>query len=237
MSVEDSKYNSTAVAVDLDRTTINTDTAIAILIEISRDAYPDFVAELERRRNEPHLDVFDIARRTIGKEVAPSVLQEFSKYIRDQGNGRELLLDGAMDTFRLLKERNIAHFTLTTGRPEWQEPKITGIDILDSVPYVVLGQYDKGYAMRTWRRANGEFHIPAIERPTHGVGYVAIRELVLIDDSQTAFIGLPDEARGYLLEPDQDIFNRAKERHSIPDSVTRVNDLKDVARLIEANEL
>lgn len=146
-------------------------------------------------------------------------------YIERAENIRKDLLEpGADEYMQYLSSRGDKYCIMTYGSQRWQQLKIEGAGF-SKVPLVIVNNKRKGDYIANWfDKHNRRFNIPGICF-SNGGGSIA-KEVVLVDDKATAFVGLPAGARGYLVQGSAKI--SSSDTGVIPNSVKRVSRINQI---------
>lgn len=126
---------------------------------------------------------------------------------------QKYLLPGANKLLTFLQQQAIAHGILTYGQADWQQAKILAAGLAD-LPVLVTDQTDKGTLIASWRQASGAYQLP----PELG-GQIAER-IMLVDDHDYSFEGLPTEALGLYCGIDPEV--------RLPANVYRISHLSEI---------
>lgn len=130
--------------------------------------------------------------------------------------------DGATELLATLAHRGTPFMILTYGGKKWQEAKLAAAG-LDSIPYLVTDRKDKGTIIAGWYDETAAiFAVPSSDGTAR-----RFRQIVLVDDKATAFIGLPEEAKGYWFRPDNSPLRKSQDGE-IPDNVTAISTLQEL---------
>ena len=111
---------------------------------------------------------------------------------------QKYLLPGANQLLTFLQQQAIAHGILTYGQADWQQAKILAAG-LANLPVLVTDQTDKGTLIASWRQVSGAYQLP----PELG-GQIA-EQIMLVDDHDYSFEGLPTEALGLYCGIDSEV--------------------------------
>ncbi len=192
------------VLLDLDRTLLNTEAAMADYVALIRQHDANLSNRLywAWRQAEDSNESFD-ARRFLIEEVVmervpQSTVDQFDKLfsIPDQVD-YSYLNDGAGELLQALDERQVPHGVLTYGSVEWQTLKLQASG-LDALPHIVTQQRAKGRVLTSWMQPSGEIKLPKkLTDRYKALGGGTLSSVVLVDDKLEALVGLPDGVTGY----------------------------------------
>lgn len=149
-----------------------------------------------------------------------------NKYIKFACEAPGSLLEpGAIELIDFLKTNKHHHCIMSFGDPELQDMKIIGAGLEDIVRLIVSTE-QKGLHIANWKNDKLDY----FSIPEHcfkdGVPRKA-KEVVLVDDTAHNFSGIPDGARGYLIQDIKRLRTLSKQ-HKVPPSVKRVTRLDEV---------
>jgi hypothetical protein len=149
----------------------------------------------------------------------------FNAYIKHaHSSPGSLLKSGARELLDFLTISNYSHCIMTYGDPLWQTTKIIAAGFEDVRRMIVPSEYKSRYIASWFDSEDGFFAIPEVCFPDNKPRKT--REVILVDDKTSAFEGLPDKARGYLVK---DTSNAALlQQGAIPPSVRRVSCLNEI---------
>lgn len=163
------------------------------------------------RENDPSVDI-DVFQHT------------FIKYA--QSNPGSLLEPGANEFMNFLRSTNYGFCFMSFGDKAWQTTKIIAAGFEDVAKIIVSNEY-KGRNIAEWFSVRGGYFVIPGGCFLDGVSRKA-REIILLDDKVKAFNGLPDRARGYLLQDISRIY--LSPQGKIPSSVKRVTRLDEIIK-------
>ena len=119
---------------------------------------------------------------------------------------QKYLLPGANQLLTFLQQQAIAHGILTYGQADWQQAKILAAGLAD-LPVLVTDQTDKGTLIASWRQVSGTYQLPP-------------ELIMLVDDHDYSFEGLPTEALGLYCGIDPEV--------RLPANVYRISHLSEI---------
>lgn len=188
--MSNSRHVRTFYLIDLDRTLLDTDLASEVLLAIVAAEDPSRSEEVRNHLQETsqfgsQYSLHDSLEQTLGSDEAARL--EAVYIARDN---HELLRLGALDILAFAKSAETAGGILTYGSTAGQTMKLKALK-LDKEPYIVTQQPYKGEVIAQWRRSEGGFQLP------EAYGGITSEEVVLVDDRELSFEGLPEGAIGY----------------------------------------
>ena len=214
------RHVKTFYLIDLDRTLLDTDHASQALIDIVA-AEDQAAAERvsshlqETARFGSQYSLHDSLGTVLGTEWRDRVE---ARFMAQREINQSLLLPGARQILAFIESDRSTGGILTFGSLPGQTMKIKAVG-LDDVPYLVTQQPYKGRLIAEWHRSDGGFLLPAV------YGAVLADELILVDDRELSFDGLPEGALGYWVSEE---VPSALDAVPLPDRVRPMKNLEAV---------
>ena len=138
-----------------------------------------------------------------------------------------LSMEGAHEFIEHLRQEGIPHGILSYGDKSWQEMKIQASGFGD-VPRMIIEHKQKARQAAEWFDGQ-KFHIP--RQLTVGRQLLAVSRVVVIDDKQVAFEGMPANMQGYLVNPNDHktkLSEGLENGNNLPVGVVAVSSLRNV---------
>ena len=180
----------TLYIVDMDRCTLDTDAAMHHLASVLESFGLDHItAEAERRTVMQKGDYVEVWTHL--------VTDIFPRYDLDEATVEAAYMDGSPDRSLLypgvpeLFDHLSNVFVMTFGGQKWQAMKAKRSGIIEFAPVLVVDTHEKGRLIADARQPDGGYSFQLNGRVITG------KSVVLVDDKASAFIGLPDDCRGY----------------------------------------
>lgn len=196
---EHSKVHNWFVGIDFDRTIGDTERLYALFEHIlehhthltaQQVAYEKQQIESSRGSFDVISHVKSIVLENLGTDAWQTIKNEFLAAAQADG---KMLLPGAQDLLKLLKENAIPSGILTYGGVEWQTLKLQASGV--SLPWHITSTPHKAELIAGWRQENGLFLPPSeLMQP----GELA-RFILLLDDKTAAFKNMPIGMNGILV--------------------------------------
>jgi len=194
----------TFYVIDYDRCLGNFDATMSLINDITEDMSTLSGENLKRANDEVKASGRSFMILKYLKDNDPdldldAVQKEFIRRARTLP--KSLLEPGALELIDYLRSQDYQHCIMTFGDEQWQTTKIVAAGLSDTTTLVV-GHERKSHIISQWQdRATGKFNIPG-ECFTSKTPKLA-NEVVLIDDKLNAFVGLSEDALGYLVSRDK----------------------------------
>ena len=203
--------------IDLDRTLIDTDKVISLLVDSLNDSGIDgkaFVKRLEKAR----LDEADLdAKKEIDK-FGTDVWEKFSDYFHAEANKQKVVYDDANNFLAKLDSLSRKYMILTYGvSKQWQELKISAAGF-GRIKYVISNTRDKSRLIQGWLDNRNIYHPP-------GFDSLKARNVILIDDRPASFVYLNKNLTGYLV----DRKGTHNKNHKFPSSIKIVKSFEEIS--------
>lgn len=182
----------TLYIIDLDRTLTDVDRVMEITKEVCGELGIDFKKILDDHQELAKNGTAYSPFVYISSHEGIDIDQFKSRFIELSGIDNLLFAD-SRDFLDTLKKKNIGYMILTYGTDKsWQILKLQAAKLANT-PYVIVKNRHKGRFISGWVKENGSI-VPGIE----GLG--TYNNGVFIDDRIAAFIDMPDNCQGYLLD-------------------------------------
>lgn len=202
--------------IDLDRTLIDVEKVMEVTGAVCKEMGIDF--------KKIYKDQQDLSKRGtayspfgyISKRARVDINQFRARFIERSKNGRILFSD-SQDFIDSLKRNSFDFLILTHGVDDsWQELKIKAAGLSD-IPYVIVKDRYKSRFISNWF-SNGHIH-PGIDRLS------IYKRCIFVDDRKEAFIDMPDNCQGYLLDRTEKLSEQAV------DQVTGIKVIKTLSEI------
>lgn len=220
----------TFYAIDFDRCLGNFEATMSLVNAIAEDMSALSAENLTKANDEVKASGRSFMILKYLKDNDPdldldAVQKEFIR--RAQVSPKSLLEPGAIELIDYLRSKNYQHCIMTFGDEAWQNTKVVAAG-LHNTTTLVVSHDRKSHIISKWQdRTTSKFTIPG-ECFTSKAPKLAT-EVVLIDDKPSAFIGLSEDALGYLVSREKIISSAPLIKLSR--NVTQVASLKEIIDL------
>lgn len=179
--------------LDLDRTLIDTLRSAAIYIDVVKAVSSSLSEEVdnELQRNELMGTSFSI-HAFVRERIPEGKLHKIEAAYLAEARTQDLLTKNAYLLLEWLEAEGRSYGILSYGSENGQDLKLKGAK-LDHIPRIITLEPDKGRVIASWLTEDGLFQIPKELDSLMPV----VETVVLVDDKQKSFAGLPENARGY----------------------------------------
>lgn len=215
----------TFYALDFDRCIGNIE-AVTQLLDLAVKAAGIDMAAMERSRTaiESSGGSFDVADWIRQRCTEAEYTAFIRNYLELPFDETALLEPGAGAFVARLGVSNLPFGIITYGGEVWQRTKLQRAGFGD-VPTLITSSKEKGREIAWWQRPNRPgFWVPA-ELSGSGKPIIA-EEIVLIDDKAAAFVGLPERARGYMIQHGAGL--QPSQRGEVPPRVLCVGSFREI---------
>ena len=217
-------YNDAFFVLDFDRCIGDTNGIQALLekvLEQETGIKPDKLA-VTRQQIEAAGHTFETIRHVkalLKTEGSVVEWEHVREKLLEASKNVDMLLPGAQDLLRILKERELPHGIITYGVEEaWQLTKLELAGLLE-VPHLVTHIEAKGKLLTGWKRPDGSFLVPPALTPDFISLHV--KQIIFLDDKAKSFRGIPEGVRGIHIEAPGGNTLPAQQGE-LPDGVTSV---------------
>jgi FMN phosphatase YigB (HAD superfamily) len=184
--------------LDLDRTLFDTVLNADYFLQAVRDMEPELATLMEAlsKEYEARQQSYSMLE-TVLSQVGRGRTDQITQHYRDLVADKDLLAPGAHEVLALLEQHNhtVGYGIVTFGSlPEGQQVKLEAAG-LANIPHLITTEAAKGAIIASWKEGD-RYQLPA------ELSGVSTPRVVLVDDRLRSFEGLPDDARGYWLQPE-----------------------------------
>lgn len=184
--------------LDLDRTLLNLDALVQSLYDVLDETGVMPSHEIRQKRTQVEDDGGSFSPVAVIMEYGgESLWRTVQQRLIECADQNRLRLPGATELLRRLDTDQHDYAIVTYGVPAWQRLKLQ-LSGFGSVPYLIIDTPRKGKLIDSWRHDDGYFILPAALGKTGET--ICTASLVLVDDKQLAFDGLPTQVRGYWVQ-------------------------------------
>lgn len=208
-------------ALDMDRCLLDTDAVMAHLSTVLES----FGVDAEQTARERTRAMKEAGSIEVWSHLCDTILPQYNldpELVKQQflstAPQSDLLYPGAAKALNQLSGRA---FVLTYGGETWQQMKADLSGISHLAPLAIIDTPEKG----TYIAENLVGDTYQIET---NIGKVCARSLVLVDDKVNAFIGLPQDCRGYQIFGGDRL---PQHEGALPGHVVQLQDFNDLLRL------
>jgi hypothetical protein len=215
-------------ALDLDQTMLDTDmffdqTAVVCKREDITGGQDLHAVRAEIEASGGSFDTFGYLA---GQGASDEELDGLATILGDNQEGREYLFADTPDFLNILNEHGDPSLVVTYGSMRTQLPKLRATG-LDSMPYLITPIKKKGDLIQTW--------VDDGYKVTSDNGHKLEGGLVLlVDDKPGSFAGLPEDSTGYLVQRKPP---KPSQMGTVPDRITKVQDLATITRIVTTKAL
>lgn len=204
----------TLYILDLDRTLIDVEKAMDIVLEICSFLNID-ENELHIKRHQMEETGLGFSPLPVIKNIAPNKLPAFKETFITQAKKQGIKFSDSDEFIAKLESKALDKMILTYGEDkDWQTLKISGAGYLN-IPHIIIDDRYKSKFVNKLSDESGNFtpNLP-------GLG--TYKSFVLIDDRERAFLNLPANGKGFLLD------RAGKHSDSEHKNLTVVRSLKEI---------
>ena len=222
------KQINTFYALDFDRCLGNVEATFNLLVDAAEDLPEIRKGSLQVARHDVEatggsFSVFEYIKDVYPDVDIATIEDNFLK--KAEAIANTLLEPGAIELINFLTSNHSEFCIMSYGDPRWQTLKIIASG-LGEIPKIIVPDKKKGYFIANWKNSDNDgFIVP--ESGFKDNLSKEVSEVVLVDDKVSAFEGLPDNARGYLVQA-----------WARKDEKTHINELpKNIAIVTQIDEI
>lgn len=186
-------------AIDFDRCLSDTEKLDKIFYELAREYKELDSDQLLKARNDIEgnggsFDQVEALQEFLSAERLQEIFDEFVK----RSLVDDVLSLGARELLESLTTHQKTFGIVSYGNPLWQSIKMRASGV-DTVPTLITGHKRKGEIIGSWQQDDATFLVPSVLSVSSEP--IVAKSVILLDDKAVAFAGLPEEARGYWVQP------------------------------------
>lgn len=207
-------FNDRLFVIDLDRTLLDLDKVMALVKTVCKNIGIDSTSLTESYVKSSAGFWSYSPLKAIEDIGSKEKLSEFKREFVELAQPQTLLYEDAQKFLAKLDELKQPYMLLTHAVDEqWQQLKIEAVR-LSRVPCIITFEKVKSRVIADWLDDSGKFKAPLD-------GLAPVDQIILIDDRERVFQGLPANSTGYWL-------NRNKMKAELPTNVNEISSFDQI---------